>query len=182
MQTTELKQQASNHGHTDCIWMQAGVVRKKICKLDYRCQSCQFDMVLQRIVNDNHSKIKKGLKPQGNRGKIVAWQEKLNTLPPGRRPCIHHMKKRIGFRACTHEYRCSDCDFDQYFQDEFTVHAVVKPVSVLDVDGFKMPQGYYLHHGHAWVKIEEVPESQWGIGGNAVTAAMLHQMQQGNAA
>lgn len=29
-----------------------------------------------------------------------------------------------------------------------------------------------------WVKIEEVPEGQWGIGGNALTAAMIHQMQQ----
>ncbi|PVV05934.1 MAG: 4-oxalocrotonate tautomerase [gamma proteobacterium symbiont of Ctena orbiculata] len=28
-----------------------------------------------------------------------------------------------------------------------------------------------------WVKIEEVPEGQWGIGGNAMTAAMVHQLQ-----
>jgi len=33
-----------------------------------------------------------------------------------------------------------------------------------------------------WVKIEEVPEGQWGIGGNAMTAAMLHQLQAGKAA
>jgi len=30
-----------------------------------------------------------------------------------------------------------------------------------------------------WVKIEEVPEGQWGIGGTALTARMVHQMQQG---
>ncbi|WP_166263513.1 tautomerase family protein [Marinobacter caseinilyticus] len=30
-----------------------------------------------------------------------------------------------------------------------------------------------------WVKIEEVPEGQWGIGGNALTAAMIHDMQKG---
>jgi glycine cleavage system H lipoate-binding protein len=35
------------------------------------------------------------------------------------------------------------------------VHAVVKPVAELDIEGFKIPQGYYLHRGHAWVKIEE---------------------------
>ncbi|WP_316368484.1 tautomerase family protein [Candidatus Thiodiazotropha sp. CDECU1] len=28
-----------------------------------------------------------------------------------------------------------------------------------------------------WVKIEEVPEGQWGIGGNAMTAAMVHELQ-----
>ena len=33
-----------------------------------------------------------------------------------------------------------------------------------------------------WVKIEEVPEGQWGIGGQALTAAMVHQLQQGKAA
>jgi 4-oxalocrotonate tautomerase len=33
-----------------------------------------------------------------------------------------------------------------------------------------------------WVKIEEVPEGQWGIGGNALTAAMVHQLQKGQAA
>lgn len=32
-----------------------------------------------------------------------------------------------------------------------------------------------------WVKIEEVPEGQWGIGGNALTAAMVHQLQRGAA-
>ncbi|HXK56128.1 MAG: 4-oxalocrotonate tautomerase family protein [Gammaproteobacteria bacterium] len=28
-----------------------------------------------------------------------------------------------------------------------------------------------------WVKIEEVPEGQWGIGGAALTAAMVHKLQ-----
>ena len=32
---------------------------------------------------------------------------------------------------------------------------MVKPVDVLKVRGFKFPQGYYLHHGHAWARIEE---------------------------
>lgn len=30
-----------------------------------------------------------------------------------------------------------------------------------------------------WVKIEEVPEGQWGIGGKALTAAMVHEIQNG---
>ena len=30
-----------------------------------------------------------------------------------------------------------------------------------------------------WVKIEEVPESHWGIGGTPITAAMVHKMQRG---
>ena len=35
------------------------------------------------------------------------------------------------------------------------MYAVVRPVDVLDVKGFKLPHGYYLHRGHAWVKLEE---------------------------
>ena len=31
-----------------------------------------------------------------------------------------------------------------------------------------------------WVKIEEVAEGQWGIGGTPLTAQMVHQIQQGN--
>ncbi|TVO50566.1 tautomerase family protein [Denitromonas halophila] len=28
-----------------------------------------------------------------------------------------------------------------------------------------------------WVKVEEVPEGQWGIGGQALTAGMIHKMK-----
>jgi 4-oxalocrotonate tautomerase len=30
-----------------------------------------------------------------------------------------------------------------------------------------------------WVKIEDIPEGQWGIGGKALTAAMVRAMQKG---
>ncbi len=30
-----------------------------------------------------------------------------------------------------------------------------------------------------WVKIEEVPEGQWGIGGAPVSASMIHDIQKG---
>jgi glycine cleavage system H lipoate-binding protein len=143
--------------------MQAGVVKSKLCKADFECRTCQFDMALRRIAGENKTLRQKGLVPKGNRGKITFWHDQLNALPLSKRPCIHHMKGRIGFRLCTNEYQCSDCEFDQYFQDEFTVHTVVKPVSVLDVAGVKIPQGYYLHQGHAWAKIEENSEVRIGI-------------------
>lgn len=78
-------------------------------------------------------------------------------------PCIHHMKGRIEFRPCTNEYRCGNCDFDQYFNDQFSVHAVINPISVLNVSGFSVPQGYYFHRGHTWVKIEEGSSVRIGI-------------------
>jgi len=73
------------------------------------------------------------------------------------------MKGRIDFRACTHEYQCGNCEFDQYFDDQYTVHAVVTPIDVPKIKGFKVPQGYYLHRGHTWVKIEEGSMIRVGI-------------------
>lgn len=163
MNTPDLKQRAEKTNPSPCIWMQAGVVRRKSCKLDYHCRSCHFDMVLQRIASQNRALIDQGRRPEGHRGTIVSWQARLAKQPPGKRPCIHHMKKRIAFRSCINDYHCSDCEFDQYFQDEFMVHAVVKPVSTLDIQGISIPQGYYLHQGHAWVKIEENSEVRVGL-------------------
>jgi glycine cleavage system H lipoate-binding protein len=138
-----------------CIWMQAGVVRRKLCKSDYNCMACHFDRIMGRVAEENKKLRKAGKVPQGRRGKIVSWKDKLKEYPTWKRPCLHYMKARIKFRACNHEYCCSDCEFDQYFHDQYTVHAVVTPVEVLDVNGFSIPQGYYFHRGHTWVKIEE---------------------------
>ncbi len=90
-------------------------------------------------------------------------KQKLKELPQWKRPCVHHMKKRIDFRACTNEYQCGDCEFDQYFQDQYTVHIDVRHVDVLNIKGFKIPQGFYLHHGHTWVKIEEQASIRIGL-------------------
>jgi len=87
----------------------------------------------------------------------------MKALPPSQRPCLHHLEGRIPFKPCTNDYVCSRCEFDQYFDDEYTVHAVVRPVDVLEVEGVTVPQGYYLHRGHAWVKVEEGSSVRVGI-------------------
>jgi len=146
-----------------CIWTQAGVVRHKLCRLDFECHACRFDKAMCRIASENKALRRKGHLPKGKRGRISFWHDRLKTLPLSERPCIHHMKERIEFRPCTNDYQCNDCEFDQYFHDEFTVHTVVKPVSVLNIEGFKIPQGYYLHQGHCWAKLEEGSEVRLGI-------------------
>lgn len=138
-----------------CLWMQAGVVRQRFCSLDYNCPACRFDRMLRRAADRNRQLRRHGIEPKGRNADIVCWREKLKTLPSTRQPCIHHMKGRIEFRSCTQSYRCSDCDFDQYFQDQFSVYADIRPVDVLDVEGIQVPQGYYVHQGHTWAKLEE---------------------------
>ncbi len=146
-----------------CVWMQAGVVSQKFCKSEYNCTECRYDRIMQGIANENRELKQAGRLPKGKRGKVISWKEKLRNLPISKRPCIHHMKGRIEFRACNFEYRCGSCDFDQYFDDQYSIHAVVRPVDVLDIKGFKIPQGYYLHPGHAWLKIEEGSSVRIGV-------------------
>ncbi|MDZ7698793.1 MAG: hypothetical protein U5R49_18330 [Deltaproteobacteria bacterium] len=73
------------------------------------------------------------------------------------------MKGRIGFRLCTHDYQCPTCEFDQYFDAQHTVRAVVTPLDISQIRGFKIPQGYYLHKGHAWAMLEEGPYVRIGM-------------------
>ena len=125
--------------------MQAGVVPKKFCRIDYQCAASAYDRAMRRIATENRQPKEKGRIPGGKRGRIVFWKDKLRELPAWKQPCLHHMIGHIDFRACTHDYHCADCEFDQYFSDQYTVHAVVRPVDVLDIKGFKLPHGYYLH-------------------------------------
>jgi glycine cleavage system H lipoate-binding protein len=143
--------------------MQAGVARRKNCKIGYRCESCRFDRALRRAARQNQRLRQRGIKPSGKGGQIVFWKDRLRELSPSKQPCLHHMKGHIDFRACTHDYQCGNCEFDQYFSDQYTVHAVVQPVDVLEVKGFKIPHGYYLHRGHTWVKIEAGATVRIGI-------------------
>jgi len=138
-----------------CIWMQAGVVSQKFCRLQYQCAACAYDRAMRRVASENEQLNKEGKIPKGKRGRIAFWKDKLRELPAWKQPCLHHMIGHIEFRSCTHDYHCGSCEFDQYFSDQFAVHAVVQPVDVLNIKGFKIPQGFYLHPGHTWVKIEE---------------------------
>lgn len=140
---------------SQCVWMQAGAVRKKECRLSYQCHECRFDRALRKAAKENYRRRDNGEPLLSRREQLVFWKDILRRRPPWKQPCIHHMKGRIDFRVCTHEYHCGDCEFDQFFQDQFAVHAVMRPVDLLSVKGIDIPQGVYLHPGHVWVRLEE---------------------------
>ena len=162
MQTIDSENRLKQQYHP-CIWMQAGVVDHKLCRENYNCPRCHYDRVMNNLAEENRALKQSGIIPLGKRGRIVSWKEKFLARSLSKRPCIHHMKGRIEFRMCNQEYRCGSCDFDQFFDDQYSVHAVVRPVDVLDVKGFKIPQGYYFHQGHTWMKIEESASVRVGI-------------------
>jgi glycine cleavage system H lipoate-binding protein len=138
-----------------CLWMQAGVVRQKQCRAHYECRTCRFDTALRRVCLENKNLAAQGKPVQGKRGQIVYWKDKLRKQPLSRRPCIHTMKGSIDFKACPKSYHCIDCEFDQYFHDQFKVFTVMQPVGFEDISGVSLPVGYYLHKGHTWLKVED---------------------------
>jgi glycine cleavage system H lipoate-binding protein len=146
-----------------CIWMQAEVVQRKFCFSNYDCPACRFDRALRRVCDKNKRLRMQGKIPAGKKSKLIFWKDKLKERPLWKRPCLHHMKGRINFRACNRDYKCGDCEFDQYFNDQYTVHAVVRPVDFIDIEGFKIPYGFYLHKGHAWVRVEKGFEVRIGL-------------------
>ena len=159
-----------------CIWMQAGVVNAKQCRRDFDCTGCRFDRVLRRLAEENRRRTASAAPSSGKRARIVFWADKLKERPVHRRPCVHHLKGRIAFRACTNDYICGNCEFDQYFHDQYVVHAVLKPVDVQKIHGVRIPHGLYLHRGHTWVGM--AADGQVRIGLDDFAARMLGPMEQ----
>jgi glycine cleavage system H lipoate-binding protein len=146
-----------------CLWMQAGVVKKKICKKDFLCTTCRFDRALKKVCQENAYLQTQGVSLEGKTKDFVFWKEKLKKQPRANRPCIHHMKGHIDFKTCPKNYHCIDCEFDQYFHDQFKVYTTLKPVAFHDISGVSLPLGYYLHSGHTWIKIEDHNNVRIGI-------------------
>ncbi len=156
---TALKQNTT----PECLWMQAGVVQKKLCDKNFSCTDCRFDRAMTRVCLTNDVTKKQGLPLEGKCAGFVFWIDRLKKMPLARRSCIHHMKGYIGFKNCSNSYVCIDCEFDQYFHDQFKVHTVIKPVDFDDINGITLPKGYYLHPGHTWIKIEDKGMVRVGI-------------------
>lgn len=61
---------------------------------------------------------------------------------------------------------------ENVFSDEEKVEIISKLTdTMVSIEGENM-------RGVTWVKIEEVKEGDWGIGGTALTSAMVHQLQK----
>jgi len=122
-----------------CLWTQAGVVDFKSCNNYYDCTSCKYDL---------------GMQKQVQKGKRMSWQDAMRKRPDMDRVCRHTLTNRIDQRVCAYDYYCSNCDFDQLFEDVLSPRTKSVPFEVQHVKGFDLPMGYYYHNGHTWAKIE----------------------------
>jgi glycine cleavage system H lipoate-binding protein len=150
-----------------CVWTKGGGAKNISCELDFQCGQCQVDKDLWAAAENNRKHRREGgVAGDQSKGvtKDVAFSpDRLKRLPLGKRPCIHYANGTMDYRACIHDYQCETCEFDQYVEDDHQVHVVSNPVDVMDVRSFKMPQGYYFHKGHTWVRLEEDNQVRIGL-------------------
>jgi len=89
-----------------CIWMQAGIVKKRRCTLGYQCQNvCTF-----------HTNMMKREKFSSD-PRIIPYLDKLASQT-GRNECRYTLSGEISARACSQLYRCEDCELHQTIQEE----------------------------------------------------------------
>lgn len=122
-----------------CIWMQAGVAKYMNCNNFYDCNTCKYDLGMQKRVDQ---------------GKQVSWQEAMRKRSDIDRTCRHSLTHRIGNRVCSFNYNCSRCDFDQFFEEVWTAKTKNIPFEVQNIKGFDVPMDYFFHNGHTWARIE----------------------------
>ncbi len=122
-----------------CIWMQAGLTKYKSCNNFYDCATCKYDHGMTRKVAE---------------GKQMSWQDALRMRSAMDRVCRHSLTNRIEKRICHHNYECSKCEFDQFFEEVWTAQTKSTPFEVQQVKGFAVPMDYHFHNGHTWARIE----------------------------
>lgn len=138
-QVWQIKPDREARAANPCIWMQAGVVKIKNCDNYYDCTTCKYDVAMQ-------------IKAQ--KGGQISWQDAMRKRADLDRICRHSMTYRIGKRACHHNYECSTCEFDQFFEDVWSAKTKSAPSEIQQIKGFDLPMDYYFHNGHAWARIE----------------------------
>jgi len=122
-----------------CLWMQAGAVKYKSCNNYYDCNTCKYDLGMQRKVA---------------KGNQVSWQDMMRRKPELERVCRHSLTNRLPQRACAYDYQCARCDFDQYFEDFLSPRTCSGAYEIHQVKGFDVPMTYHFHDGHTWARIE----------------------------
>ena len=82
-----LNNKRESRNDSPCIWMQAGVVPKKLCRLQYQCTACAYDRAMRRVASENKQLNKDGKTVQGKRGRVAFWKDKLREWPGSSPAC-----------------------------------------------------------------------------------------------
>ncbi len=103
---------------TPCIWMQAGIVKKRMCTYGYNCtRICDFHV---QMMNKDRFRNDPRIKPF-----IVKLYAQL-----GKKQCRYVMSGQISHRSCSQLFDCPNCEFDQAWQEEVSRQLDVKAARV----------------------------------------------------
>ncbi len=131
-----------------CVWMQAGLTQFKSCNNYFDCTTCKYDHAMHRKVAE---------------GKQMSWQDAMRMRAAMHRHCRHSLTNRVESRVCHHNYECSSCEFDQFFEDVWTAKTKSTPFEIQSIKGFDVPVDYHFHNGHTWARIESGGSIRIGI-------------------
>ena len=131
-------------GKNNCIWMTAGVVRYKLCEMNYDCMNCPFDKAMGKKIG----------KESPLEGIGANWRRIFNALPEEKRYCRHMLNKHVGYKLCGNGFMCHKCEFDQLIEEEMATLDPLGPSLYRTVEGFLYPDNYYYHRGHAYAMVD----------------------------
>ena len=99
---------------TPCIWMQAGIVKKRMCTRRYEClRGCDF-----------HAAMMKKEKFR-NDPRIKPYLDKLYALL-GRNQCRYTLSGKVSFRSCARLYNCASCELDHIIEHKIDRQLAIK--------------------------------------------------------
>jgi CheY-like chemotaxis protein len=103
---------------TPCIWMQAGIVNKRMCTYGYNCTKvCDFHV---QMMNKERFRNDPRIKPF-----IAKLYSQL-----GKKQCRYVMSGQISHRSCSQLFDCPNCEFDQTMQEEIGRQLEIKATRV----------------------------------------------------
>lgn len=123
-----------------CLWMQSGAVKFKNCTNHYDCAGCTFD---------------RSMAERAAEGRQTHWREAMRRRADMHRLCRHALTGRSVPRVCAANFECRRCEFDQLFEEVWSLRAPRPPAALQRVRGFDVPMGHGFHEGHAWARIDD---------------------------
>lgn len=146
-----------------CIWMEAGVVKYKLCDHNYDCNTCPFDAAMAKTAQRNIALRRAGVQPEGKKGEIIPWQEKMRQRGGLQQKCRHMLTGRVPAYFCAYNYQCDRCPFDRMLESHLEMFTTPVRPQIQEVFGFQVPLNDYLHRGHTWAALENAGRVRIGL-------------------
>lgn len=150
-------------GERKCLWMEAGVVSYKLCRNQYQCSTCDFDLAMSNRVMKERQSAKENTDIITPKKEINAWMEEFRHLPADQRKCRYMLMNEVSYKICPNSFRCGECSFDQMMQDRKQPDFDFSAKNHEKVAGVYMYDQLYYFRNHTWLQLERNGKYRIGI-------------------